>query len=197
MLEYAWIIPAIPVRVVRPDPVLRQEDAEGRFGDRHPRRRLVVRAVVHHRGPVVPAGRGRVRRARWRGASRRSGRASSPVPRAATRSCDAGGLDRPVVPDQRRHRHGRYPHRRSRGDDALRRHPHLAARAHLLDRVHARRPSLHLLLRRAVALHRVDAHAGRRVEHARSCSSAGSWSVSAPSCSSGTGGRSRRTPTPR
>ena len=48
----------------------------------------------------------------------------------------------------------------------LRRHPDLAARARLLHRVHARRHPLHALLRDAQPVHRGDAHARRRRQHA-------------------------------
>ena len=63
-----------------------------------------------------------------------------------------------------RHRR-RHPHRRPDRDDAGRRHLHLAAGARLLHRLHARRPPLHLLLRRPLPVHRLHAPAGRVRQH--------------------------------
>ena len=95
--------------------------------------------------------------------------------------------------ERRRQVRPRHPHRRPRGDDALRRHAHLAARARLLARVHARRPPLHALLRRAHPVHRGDAARWSSPTTRCSCSSAGSSWACARSCSSGTGGRRRPT----
>ena len=63
----------------------------------------------------------------------------------------------------------RHPDRRPRGDDALRRHADLAAGAHLLHELHARRHALHLLLRRAEPLHCVDAHCSSSPRTRSSC----------------------------
>ena len=65
---------------------------------------------------------------------------------------------------QRRPRR-RHPRRRPDGDDALRRHLHLADGARLLDGLHARRPALHVLLRRPVPVHRGHAPPRRRRQH--------------------------------
>ena len=74
MLDHAWIIPAIPVLSF----VLILF-----FGKKMPKHGseigitavgAVVRAVVHHRGPVDPAGRGRERQGGPRRRSRRSAR---------------------------------------------------------------------------------------------------------------------------
>ena len=139
-----------------------------------------------------PAGRGRRRAATGPRRSRALG----------TAACSAaeGGHDEPSsqpvvntvtwwqnggVDVQRRH-----PDRRPRRDDALRRHADLAARAHLLDGVHARRRPLHATSTpRCQPVHRVDAAARRRRQHAAAARRAGSSSASARSCSSATGGR--------
>ena len=73
---------------------------------------------------------------------------------------------------------------------------HLAAGAHLLHRVPARRLPLHALLRLPQPVHRLDALLRARRRTRCRCSWAGSSSASARSPSSGTGGRRRRTPTP-
>ena len=57
------------------------------------------------------------------------------------------------------------PDGRPRGDDAVRRHADLAARAHLLHRVHARRRPLHALLRDAQPVHGLDAAARHLRQH--------------------------------
>ncbi len=59
----------------------------------------------------------------------------------------------------------RHPCRLPRRDDVRRRLPRLAARADLLDRLHARRRPLHVVLRGAEPVHRLDAHAGHREQH--------------------------------
>ena len=180
---HAWLIPAHPRGLVRRDPLLREAPAEQGRRDRHRRRRRVVRPLVRRgrrSGSTGSTTRTRATHglgaffgtgiARRRAASTARGRRSRSIHTVTW--WQNGGVD-----VRRRH-----PDRRPRRDDAVRRHAHLAARAHLLDGVHARRPPLHVVLRRAVAVHRVDAAARRRRQHAAAARRAGSSSASARSC---------------
>ena len=92
--------------------------------------------------------------------------------------------------ERRRRLRRRHAGRRARGDDAVRRHAHLAARARLLDRVHARRRRYTLLLRDARASSPRRCCCSSSPTTRCCCSSAGNASASARSRSSGTGGRS-------
>ena len=125
------------------------------LGDRHPRGRRVVRArraspsSSGSTGSTTrPAARPSGLRALGRGRVRADG--GRATRRSSRRSCTTitwwqnGGIE-----VRRRH-----PDRRPRRDDALRRHADLAARAHLLHGVHARRRPLHALLRDAQPVHR-------------------------------------------
>ncbi len=154
-------------RVVRRDPVLRQADAAPGLRGRHRRSGCVVRARVRHPRPVDPA------RARRRGFARRrfgAGRARPqhrPARRCGRRGRGHAGRAPPHVVGELgcETRRGRAD-RRARLHRDVHRDARIAARARVLDRVHARRPALHALLRRAEPVHRVDAAAGRRRQHA-------------------------------
>ena len=87
-----------------------------------------------------------------------------------------------LVPDRRAPHGGRPARRRPHGGDARGRHLGLALRARVLARLHGGRLPVHLVLRRAVPVHRRDARTSSSPTTCSSCSSAGrSWG-SAPTC---------------
>ena len=145
---------ADPSRVVRAHPALRQAHAEARLRARHPRGRFVVRAVGRRRDRVDQPRqrrRERGRRARARHGLPRHGPQRRPFLTGRGPRGPRGRAHHPqhhLAAERRRQARRRHPDRRPRGDDDVRRHLDLAARAHLLDRVHAGRPALHALLRR-------------------------------------------------
>ena len=198
MLDHAWIIPAIPavsfVLILFFGKRLPKQGRRDRHRSRSARRSC-CRASPRRSGSTgsrAPPGTARASRALGRGVfggreRRRARRGGRRAGRAPVTWWQNGGVEFGVG---------------TRIDGLVvmmlvRRHADLAARAHLLDGVHARRRPLHALLRDAVPLHRVDAPARRRRQHAPAARRLGAASASARSCSSATGGRRRRTPTPR
>ena len=167
-LDHAWLVPLIPARVVRRDPAVRQAVPAQRLRGRHRRGRRVVRAVVRRarasgstacRTPTTPTASA-ARSARSAAASAAS------APRAARRRCS------PVIHQLTWFQNGGVKLTVGIQIDGLAVMMmfvvtlDLAARARLLARVHARRPPLHALLRGAEPVHRVDAAARRRRQHA-------------------------------
>ena len=156
--------------LLRTDPPLRQAAAAQGIGSRHRRGRRLVRPVGRRRVPVDqprPRRRGRRGRCRRRAACARPQRRADERPRRGARR-RAGRAHHPahdLVAERRVQPRRRHPDRRAHRDDDVRRHVDLVPGARLLDGVHARRPPLHLLLRRAQPLHRVDAVARRRRQH--------------------------------
>ena len=122
------------------------KEAEGEIegGPGHPATRKAP-APRWRRPPASPPHRRRNCRRRRRGRARKRSRpARSSRVRPGSRTAANVDLDR-------------HAGRRPVGADARRRHAHLAAGAHLLDRLRQGRPPLHPLLRLPVAVHRLDA----------------------------------------
>ena len=167
MLDYAWIIPVIPAVSFVADPVLRQEDAAAGLGDRHhsPSARrscsscvTAVQWIQRVNDAADEHGLGM--------RSARSARDSSPPAKSTEAVVHAG-----------------HPHRHLVVATAASTSPSarqidglavmmlfvvtlISLLVHIYSTgVHARRRPLHLLLRRAEPLHRVDAHARRRLQH--------------------------------
>ena len=101
----------------------------------------------------------------------------------------AGRAPLHVVAERRHQVRRRHPDRRPRGDDAVRRHADLAARARLLARVHARTTSATRTTTRCSACSPRRCCCSSSPTTRCSCSSAGRASASARSRSSATGGR--------
>ena len=151
MLDAAWLIPAIPaISFVRRSSssasACRRRAAE--IGIVAVGASFVLSCVA--RGRVDQPGRRRDRSHRRAGQGIRQGPARGER-RGTRRSSSPSSTTIDVVAERRRALRRRHPGRRPRRDDDVRRHADLAARARLLDGVHARRPPLHLVLRVPVA----------------------------------------------
>src|SRR4029453_15703607 len=124
-----------------------------------------------HVDDAGPGGGGRARR---RGRGWRVGLGGRPGPGRRRRRGGGRGIPRDrgardqgghLVRERRHRQQGRHAARRPGVDDAAARHAGVVAGPRVLDRLRARRPALHPLLRLPVAVHGVDARPGHSQDH--------------------------------